>query len=348
MPNTFNTPVTPITPIDTLIAQVCDVTSDAVIALDHQHRVIYFNSGAEQIFGYSAEDVLGQSINLLLPERFRAAHGVHITRFGEGQDIARRMAERREIYGLHKQGHEFPAEAGIVRLPSEGVYAVILRDVAERKHYEAELRTTSTQLAVLSERNRLARELHDAVTQSLFSASLIADALPQMWTQDQVQGWRHLQDIRQLTRNALAEMRTLLLELRPDALTRSKLSDLLKQLAETTTGRSGVQITVEAEEQAQLPAEVQIALYRIGQEAMNNIVKHSGANTASVRLGIQAKSATLLIEDDGCGFVVEDRAGTHLGLRIMQERADEIEAQLQIESQVGTGTTILVIWNSDL
>ena len=133
------------------------------------------------------------------------------------------------------------------------------------------------QAAVVEERSRLARELHDAVTQTLFSASLLAEVLPATWETDQTKGRELLGELRQLSRGALAEMRTLLLELRPSVLADSDLGDLLRQLAEAVTGRTGMLVQVIVEIETELPVDVRIALYRIAQEALNNIVKHARA-----------------------------------------------------------------------
>ena len=151
----------------------------------------------------------------------------------------------------------------------------------------ARLYERSQELAVLEERSRLARELHDAVTQTLFSASLVAEALPTTWERDAQEGRGLLQELRGLCRGALAEMRTLLLELRPARLVETRLDDLLRQLGEAASGREGIPVAVQVEGQAhaaKLPPDVHIALYRITQEALNNVVKHARAHQVTVRL----------------------------------------------------------------
>ena len=131
--------------------------------------------------------------------------------------------------------------------------------------------------AATAERNRLARDLHDAVSQTLFSASLIAEVLPRTFQKDPDEGRRRLDELRQLTRGALAEMRMLLLELRPAALAEADLPDLLRHLAEAITGRARVPVEVELQPCTDLSPDVRINFYRIAQEALNNVAKHSGA-----------------------------------------------------------------------
>jgi nitrate/nitrite-specific signal transduction histidine kinase len=208
----------------------------------------------------------------------------------------------------------------------------------------ARLYEQAQQLAAVEERGRLARELHDAVTQTLFSASLIAEVLPRAWESDLEEGRRQLEEVRLLTRGALAEMRTLLLELRPESLTRSRMGDLVRQLGRAMTGRTGVPVQVAAEDDWALPAAVHIALYRIAQEALNNVARHADAGRVDVRLVCRPGRAMLSISDDGRGFDVGAIPPGHLGVGIMQERAASIGATLEIASQPGAGTRVMVNW----
>jgi ligand-binding sensor domain-containing protein/signal transduction histidine kinase len=213
------------------------------------------------------------------------------------------------------------------------------------------------QAAVTEERSRLARDLHDAVTQTLFSASLIAEALPNIWASDQEEGRSLLTELRQLNRGALAEMRSLLMELRPAALVETNLGDLMRQLAEVVTGRKGLPVTVDVECDFALPEEVHVALYRIAQEALNNVVKHTEASHVTVSLkcksspvdmGLTEKSergiVELCINDDGQGFDPSSIPPDCFGLGIIRERAQAVGASLEIQSQLDQGTTVKVSW----
>ncbi len=211
------------------------------------------------------------------------------------------------------------------------------------------------ELAAIEERQRLARDLHDAVSQTLFSASLAAEVLPRLWERQPDEGRRCLKEIQQLTRGALAEMRTLLLELRPAALLEIGLADLLSQLVEAASSRARIPIALDVEGQGLLAPEVQVNLYRIAQEGLNNMVKHAGARQAAVSLrfspripaetgGGQAEKVELRIEDDGTGFDLDGVPADCLGLRIMTERAKGIGAAIGIDSQIGHGTQLAVVW----
>ncbi|TKJ29496.1 MAG: hypothetical protein CEE40_08330 [Chloroflexi bacterium B3_Chlor] len=221
----------------------------------------------------------------------------------------------------------------------------------------ARLYAQAQQAAALEERSRLARDLHDAVTQTLFSASLIGEVVPTLWETDQGEARELLKELRQLTRGALAEMRTLLLELRPAALAEASLEDLLRQLGEAVTGRTGVPVAVTVEGQYDLPSEVHVALYRIAQEALNNVVKHARAIEVEVSLrctclpdradGEKRKVVELQVSDDGCGFDSSSVPPDRLGLGIIRERTQAIGATLEIESEPGEGTRVSVVWTSD-
>jgi PAS domain S-box-containing protein len=207
------------------------------------------------------------------------------------------------------------------------------------------LREKAAQDAVTAERTRLARDLHDAVTQTLFSTTLIADVLPDIWAMNPAEGRRRLEEVRQLTRAALAEMRTLLVELRPNALVEAPLPALLRQLGEALAGRARIQIEFSAEGERRLPGDVQVGLYRIAQEALNNVVKHAGASQAVVTLRL-GETVRLSVADNGAGFDPAGVTSDHLGLKIMRERAEAIGAKLSISSEPGEGTQISVVWQS--
>ena len=205
------------------------------------------------------------------------------------------------------------------------------------------LRQKAAQDAVTSERTRLARDLHDAVTQTLFSASLIAEVLPDLWEINEGEARKRLEELRQLTRGALAEIRTLLVELRPNALVEVPLPVLLKQLGESFIGRARLPVQLNVEGNCSLPTDVKLAFYRITQEALNNIVKHAKATQVIVTLRLEER-ARLSIVDNGVGFDPASVPPNHLGTKIMRERAEAIGATYSLYSEPGEGTQISVTW----
>lgn len=235
----------------------------------------------------------------------------------------------------------------------------------------AELYEQARALAALQERQRLARNLHDAVNQSLFSAGLIAEVLPRLWERNPDEARKSLEDLRRLTRGAMAEMRELLAELRPSVLTDSSLGDLLRQLANAFTGRTNITVTVNSTGEHILPPLIQVAFYRICQEALNNIAKHAEASHVEIDMQYETgksqeagtvqttapikyagfplvaivTSVKMSIRDDGLGFDLGKTVTPgHYGLGMMRERAEAVEAHITFTSLPGHGSTVSVHW----
>jgi PAS domain S-box-containing protein len=222
------------------------------------------------------------------------------------------------------------------------------KEIEQRAKIEKELAEKAADEAVTADRTRLARDLHDAVTQTLFSASLIAEVLPDLWDMDTEEAKSSTEELRQLTRGALAEMRTLLLELRPATLTQTRLSDLIRQLCEAFIGRSRLPIKLNIEGgDCKLPPEVQVAYYRIAQESLNNVFKYARATKVDVELFVSCSSVRFEVRDNGIGFDTSTAKPTSLGMRIMRERAEAIGAEFHVSSTPGSGTCVEVFWNEN-
>jgi PAS domain S-box-containing protein len=210
----------------------------------------------------------------------------------------------------------------------------------------ARLYEQGRELAALEERQRLARDLHDSVTQSLHSAWMVARTLPKTWERDANEARQMLEHLDDATGSALAELRTLLIELRPSALLQAELGDLLRQLARGLRSRIEKPIIVEAPGAVVLPTDVQVAFYRVAQAALGNVAKHASAAQARVTLLRTETATTMIIVDDGPGFEVTHAGGQgRMGLEIMRERAHAIRAVLELESAPDHGTRIVFHWS---
>jgi PAS domain S-box-containing protein len=195
-------------------------------------------------------------------------------------------------------------------------------------------------LAVLEERQRLARELHDSVTQSLFSMTMISGALPRLLDKDLARARERLDRLHELAHGALAEMRALIFELHPESLEREGLPAALEKQAAAIRARHGLIVESDLCIPFEAPLPVQEALYRIAQEAMHNTVKHARARRLTLRLAQEEGTVTLEICDDGEGFDPSGPFPGHLGHRSMRERAEGLGGTLTIESAPGQGTCI--------
>lgn len=229
-----------------------------------------------------------------------------------------------------------------------------LLDVHERVVQEQSDRIARmvAEAAVTEERNRLARDLHDSVTQALYSQTLYAEAaVRQLQVSNIDRAADHLRQLRQTAQQALREMRLLIFELRPSALEAAGLMAALRARLEAVEGRTGVATAVSAPEDLQLTPETETGLYWIAQEALNNALKHAQADKIEIKLTLETGHVVLCIADNGVGMETavstshsteSVRSKGTLGLRSMQERAAGLGWQLIINSAPGQGTTIQV------
>ena len=228
---------------------------------------------------------------------------------------------------------------------ADGTFAGIqgaTRDVSDQVRLENELRRQAGELAAGEERAHLARELHDSVTQALFSMTLVSRSVEMLLEKDPAGARDQLVQLRELQREALAEMRALIFELRPGNLEQDGLVRALKTHASALQGRLGLPIVVESDVADRLPLPAEEVLYRIAQEALHNVVKHAAAHSVRVEVRREGRGVRLRVEDDGKGFDPERVPDGHLGLAGMRARADRVGARFTCTSRSGDGTTVEV------
>ena len=208
----------------------------------------------------------------------------------------------------------------------------------------ARLYEREQQIAVMQERNRLARDLHDSVTQSMYGVTLYSEVATQLLkTGDAGKAGENLEELKGMALDALAEMRLLIYELRPSVFEEEGLVAAIQARLDAVEGRVGLETNFITEGDISLPVPVEAGLYRIVQEALNNVLKHARAKTVTVSLAQQEGRICLEVADDGVGFDPTQPCETGcLGLRGMRERAQELGAELEINSQPGNGTKIVV------
>jgi signal transduction histidine kinase len=206
----------------------------------------------------------------------------------------------------------------------------------------AQLYAQAQALAAQRERERIARELHDKVTQILFSANAIAEALPHILDKKPEKAQTYLQELRQFTRGAMANMRSLLVELHPESLEKTELTILIKQLGDALADNQYIDIQYVMTEKMLLPLHYQTAIYRIVQESLNNIAAHANATRVEIKLERSNNAIELVVSDNGNGFDTTLQLEDQLGLNIMRERAQEIGATLDIRSQPSQGTRVIL------
>jgi signal transduction histidine kinase len=202
--------------------------------------------------------------------------------------------------------------------------------------------------AAAEERQRLARDLHDSATQTIFSANLIAEVLPASWERGRDQGVEETKKLTRLMRTALCEMRTLLYELRPETLEAASLVYLLERLGEALSGQGEAAVEVHVDEGIALPVDEKLVFYRVAQEALTNVAKHAHATRVRVDVTRGNETVTLTVTDDGRGFDQSKVRPGSMGLRNMRERAEGIGGDLEIVSVEGGGTMVSITWPGSL
>jgi PAS domain S-box-containing protein len=312
--------------------------SEVIYAADTDGTLTYVSPAVEALLGYSPTEVIGQ----------------HFSRFIHPEDLPQ-VAERFQQLAaggtLQPAEYRMMASSGEVRwtritsasiFEGDGVVGVrgVLADVTAQR----QVREQREQAAAAAERQRLARDLHDAVSQTLYSIAAIAEALPGVWERQPQVGRQGLRDLGRLATGALAEMRTLLLELRPAAIVEEPLDKLLRQLVDAAKARTQIPVNLTLTGECGFPSDVQLALYRIAQEGLNNVLKHGHASQIRLGLYCQPGRVTLGISDNGRGFDSDQVEPGHFGLSIMRERAEAIGAEFSLETEPGDGTEITVIW----
>lgn len=314
-----------------------DAPSDSAMLVDMDGTILDLNEIAATRLGIDVRDSIGKNVYTLIDDTLAEQRRSKADQLVETK---KPVTWEDEQLGRSYENHLYPILDDDDQVTGIAVFA---RDITElKKVQEQEMVDAAAQ-----ERTRLARDLHDAVIQTIYSASLIAEVLPTVWERNPAEGQRNLVKLRQLVRGALAEMRTLLFELRPASLEAAELTILLQHLGDSLTGRTRIPVAYQLVEDGSSPKEIKIAVYRIAQEVFNNIAKHSGATQVSVDLVSKSNQVKLHVLDDGRGFERDDIAGDKLGIKIMTERASEIDAKLEIISSPRKGTKVSVSWESE-
>ncbi len=305
----------------------------------------YFSETIERLSGWKAEELVGKHFRIL----------VHPDSGNRVNEEWQRMVDNTEpdlmirFHLRHRDGHPIPAETtGIAEIVDGKVVGAhgAVRDISVRERLEVDLRAQAAEIAASQERGNLARELHDSVTQALFSMGLTMRSLELLLDQDPGAARGKLAELRDLQKDALAEMRTLIFELRPKSLEQDGLEQALRTHAAAVQGRTGLSVTVEADTglPERLPSEAEETLYRIGQEALHNVVKHANASSARILLARIGGEIRLSVTDDGIGFDPANTPRGHLGLVGMRQRAERIGAEFAVTSRPGHGTAVSVTW----
>jgi PAS domain S-box-containing protein len=327
------------------LSGLLDSAMDGIITVDEEEKIVLYNRAAEKIFGWPGAQVMGRPLDLLLPERFRAAHHEHILRFAATGVTSRRMGASAVIYGLRASGEEFPMDASISQLDTaEGkLFTVILRDVTERVRAQEDLASFAAQASAIreQEKSRVARELHDELAQSL--TALKMDAI---WARDHLRGDTEgarakLEEMLAMLDASVAATRRIAADLRPLVLDDLGLVPAIEWLVQNFAQRTGVACELDVDDELELEEPYATAVFRIVQESLANVAKHAQARQVKVAVARVPGEIRLSVADDGVGFDPSAaRKPNSLGLAGLRERAQLVRGAFSVRSQPGRGTTV--------
>jgi PAS domain S-box-containing protein len=308
------------------LAGILDIADDAIIAVNARQEIELFNQGAERIFGYTAQEVIGRSLDMLLPAQIVETHRQHIQTFAASPDVARRMGERRDIFGIRRDGTEFPAEASISKLTTAdgSVFTVILRDITARKHVETRLR------ASVREKEILLQEVHHRVKNNL---QIIKSLLR---LQAYTVGDPVLHELFRDSQNRVHAMALVHEQLyRAPDLAHVDCVTYLRELATSVLRSyilqsSQVELVFDADEAVTLDIDTAIPLGLILTELVSNSVKHAFGQgqrgTITVELHADAATLVLTVRDDGIGLPepFDLQATGSLGLQLVSDLGGQL------------------------
>ncbi len=314
---------------------------DIIFATDDEGRFTFVSAAVETMTGYRTEELEGCHFSVVIDD---STMPVATERWQELMTVPGAESQA-GLLMRGRDGHLTPVDVRSRAAFVEGRFSGVqgaARDISEQVRLQTELRRQAGELAAGEERAHLARELHDSVTQALFSMTLVSRSIELLLDRDLDAARAGLGQLRELQREALAEMRALIFELRPGNLEQEGLVRALKTHSGALQGRIGLPIVMDSDLDERLPLAVEEVLYRIAQEALHNVVKHAGAHEARLVIHRSRRGVTMTITDDGKGFDPELVPAGHLGLAGMRARAERIGARFSCTSAPGRGTSVEV------
>jgi len=328
------------------LRSILESAVEGIITIGERGIIESVNGATEKLFGYTAAEMIGEKVSILMPYPYREEHDPFLGNHRHAHK-PKIIGVSREISGRRKDGSVFPIELSVseVRLSDRHVFTGFVRDITERKQADRTARELSGRLirAQEEERARLARELHDDITQRL--ACLAIDAGRVESGQDGAGRSARMLAVRDGLVRLSEDVHSLSYKLHPALLEDLGLADALKAECERFAQQESIAVEVKIEEtQTGIPRDTGLCLFRVTQEALRNVARHARARSAALSLRPLEGGLQLAVTDTGIGFdLAQHRQRPSLGLASMRERVRLLDGELEIESATGQGTSI-VVW----
>jgi PAS domain S-box-containing protein len=320
--------------------RVVETAPDAIVLVNPEGRIVMTNPRAEHMFRYAQQELIGQPVEILVPDRFRRGHAANRSAYLR-KPVIRFMGAGQELCVVRKDGSEFPVEISLS--PIETVDGTLvsstIHDITERKQLEQQARRST----ILEERSRMARDVHDTMAQGFTGIVLNLEAAEEASADLPEEVRNRITRARDVARQSLEEVRRSVLMLSASPAVRGNLAGAIRDSVDRVRSNTGIRVGFSVRGTPQhLDVRFEENLLRIAQQALDNALQHAQAKGIRIELVFGKKEVRLQIVDNGQGFIISKRPGRGMGINGMCDRAEEIGGKCEIKSQPGRGTRITV------
>ena len=317
---------------------ILETAVEGIITIDERGIIESFNPASEKLFGYTASEVIGKNVSVLMSTPHREQHDGYLENYRR-TGHARIIGIGRETFARKRDGTLFPIDLSVseVKLSDRRLFTGFIRDITERKRLEKEILEISER-----EQRRIGQDLHDGLCQHLAGIEMLSHVLAQKIASISKEGSDRATEIAEAVRDAISQTRLLARGLSPVTLESEGLMSALAELAVNTEKIFRIRCSFDCPLVVKFDDHAAAThLFRIAQEAVSNAIKHGKAKNISIVLHADTEHLHLKVTDDGIGFPGDFKTSSGMGLRIMQSRIGMVGGNLTIEREPAGGTSVI-------